>query len=72
MAEVLTESGCGFLENPVLNSSLLQDRRVVVVSVIGKESLEHSKTECISSALQRCAFIESYKIPDSTATVIFF
>uniref|UniRef100_A0A0N5AGC3 Nonsense-mediated mRNA decay factor SMG8 n=1 Tax=Syphacia muris TaxID=451379 RepID=A0A0N5AGC3_9BILA len=58
-----------FLDDTVLNSRLFQDRRVVVVSIVGKESIEHPKTECINLMLQRCAFVDSFKVPDASTKI---
>ncbi|VDM38549.1 unnamed protein product [Toxocara canis] len=73
MREHLSEPLEDWLNRSVYNLSVHEERRVLVIAILGKEPSEHSKCDAINSFLQNTVFLSSNRSAHSgTAIDAFF
>ncbi|VDK51737.1 unnamed protein product [Anisakis simplex] len=68
--EQLSEPLDEWLTRSVYNLSVFEDRRVLVVAIIGKECRQHSKSQPINAFLQNNVFLSTYRRNQTSSTSI--
>uniref|UniRef100_A0A9J2Q7Y3 Nonsense-mediated mRNA decay factor SMG8 n=1 Tax=Ascaris lumbricoides TaxID=6252 RepID=A0A9J2Q7Y3_ASCLU len=73
MREQVSEPLEDWLNGSLYNISIHEDRRVLVIAILGKESAEHSKCDPINTFLQNTIFLSSsLSSPSGTSIDAFF
>lgn len=72
MRNGFAESLGQFLAESAYNLAMFEERRVVVVGIVGKGTGDTSKADLINSLLQRPVFIQQIAPEGATASVQFW